>query len=564
MRAQDLYPPKLASIAAFVDLFMDEVFRRDGSLFTPGASIWNLQNLRELKRRFIDQPDESEADFWHKLDLQLAGASDAAVQLMAEVVFVFYAVPGQVTAQTKLKYVRTLLRKMQSPVEVPPSLIAAFDRGLANTGTFYLTKNWLQMAFLIRAVTQWKEMPEPQRRECLTDPWNFKEFLISVPENRGHPMRMAMLHFAFPETFAIIVSKSHKEKICSTFAHLASADEQDEDRKIQEISRKLFGEKPDGIWSFYRGGMREKWDSRPPAVVDPDLVATPVKLPPLTLAAVAQQLTIDLSWLAEVRDVLLDRRQIVLFGPPGTGKTLVAQHLAGAVAGRERTHFVQFHPTYSYEDFIEGLRPKAGAGVGAFEVRPGPLKRIAALAAKEPEKTHVLIIDEINRANLARVLGELIYLLEYRGRSITLPYSDESFALPPNLLIIGTMNTADRSIALLDAAIRRRFGFFRLAPDIEPIDEVLADWLDANKPDMKWLAKLVDRANEIIDSPDHAIGPAFFLRSDLNDAVLARVWQRQVLPYLDEFLHDAPETRRRLELSALQAEIKGTVEELEG
>jgi len=129
---------------------------------------------------------------------------------------------------------------------------------------------------------------------------------------------------------------------------------------------------------------------------------------------------------------------------------------------------VQFHPSYSYEDFVQGYRPNdEGSG---FVLRDGPLLRAAKRALESPSATHVLIIDEINRGNLAKVFGELYYLLEYRKSEITLLYADKPFRLPENLWIIGTMNTADRSIAIVDGALRRRFYFVPFFPDEPPID----------------------------------------------------------------------------------------------
>ena len=151
-----------------------------------------------------------------------------------------------------------------------------------------------------------------------------------------------------------------------------------------------------------------------------------------------------------------------VYGPPGTGKTLVAQALAEHLTAEGGDwELAQFHPSYSYEDFMEGYRPTASAdGAVSYELRPGPLRRIAADAENDPGNPYVLVVDEINRGNIPKIFGELLFLLEYRDKPIALPVlARQHFTLPQNLFVIGTMNTADRSIALVDTALRRRFYF---------------------------------------------------------------------------------------------------------
>ena len=190
--------------------------------------------------------------------------------------------------------------------------------------------------------------------------------------------------------------------------------------------------------------------------------------PPRTLASLANELLLPVSFFEEISQLLNEKRQVVFQGPPGTGKTFVALALANYLAGsRERVTLVQFHASYAYEDFVQGYRPVLGDNQQpGFALTDGPIIRAAEAARDEPQANHYLVIDEINRGNLAKVFGELYFLLEYRNRDIRLQYQsdeDEDFSLPENLHIIGTMNTADRSIALVDLALRRRFYFVEFA-----------------------------------------------------------------------------------------------------
>ena len=267
----------------------------------------------------------------------------------------------------------------------------------------------------------------------------------------------------------------------------------------------------------------------------------PLRLPPIT-EALTSALHMPSEPLQELLDLLQSRRQIVLYGPPGTGKTYLALQLAGHIVGEEhpeRRRLVQFHPSYAYEDFFEGYRPKqSDSGQPAFEIVSGPLRQIAAAAKANQGQPFVLVIDEMNRANLAKVFGELYFLLEYRGEGIRLQYNpDLVFTLPTNLFFIGTMNTADRSIALLDAAMRRRFAFVELHPEEAPVRDVLTNYLDAKGLTEDPRARLLAALNEAIDDTDRdfKIGPSYLMRPEAEtDAGLARIWRHDILPLLEE------------------------------
>lgn len=262
------------------------------------------------------------------------------------------------------------------------------------------------------------------------------------------------------------------------------------------------------------------------------------------LGLAAEELLISRDFLDEIHDLLNRHKQAIFYGPPGTGKTYVALRLAQALAPIDDHHMlVQFHPSTSYEDFFEGYRPlAAGNDQMVYKLISGPLRIMAERAASDlTGRPHLLVIDEINRANLAKVLGELLYLLEYRGREIHPLYRPtETFSLPENLWIIGTMNTADRSIATVDAALRRRFHFVPFIPDDRadnPLSGLLGRWLNEND-EPAWVGDLVDGVNQRLRKEmggDHLLlGPSYFMQKGLDRNSLALIWRYRIEPLIDD------------------------------
>ena len=282
----------------------------------------------------------------------------------------------------------------------------------------------------------------------------------------------------------------------------------------------------------------------------------------ISLEKLAEELMWEPDRLRMVIHGLEDKGQVIFQGPPGTGKTYVARRIAQwyqAQGGNYR--IVQFHPSYTYEDFVEGFRPfLTEAGQAGYQLARGPLRRMAEQAQDNPNARFILVIDEINRGNLSKILGELYFLLEYRDEEIDLQYSPEQFRLPKNLWLIGTMNTTDRSIALVDAALRRRFYFFGFYPDEPPIEGLLRRWLEKdNNPDALWVADLVDAANRKLGDRHLGIGPSHFMKNDppLDESRVRFIWEQAVIPYIEEQYFGDEARLKEFGYDRLMADIKG-------
>jgi hypothetical protein len=260
---------------------------------------------------------------------------------------------------------------------------------------------------------------------------------------------------------------------------------------------------------------------------------------------------VQLATLAETT------RNLILYGPPGTGKTYTVKRFADFYlreqlsepisSGQQHVanymRFVTFHQSFAYEEFVEGLKPVTVDGEIRYEVVDGIFKDICRRAQRDPEHTYLLIIDEINRANIAKVFGELITLIEDDKRleeknelTVQLPYSKEVFGVPENLILLGTMNTADRSIALLDIALRRRFTFVELMPNPSLLKTV----------EGVNLATLLTHLNLRISAflgKNYQIGHSYFYGVE-DAAELRFAWYRRVIPLLEEYFYNDTERLR--------------------
>lgn len=235
---------------------------------------------------------------------------------------------------------------------------------------------------------------------------------------------------------------------------------------------------------------------------------------------------------AAIADVLeKHKREVILYGPPGTSKTRLARMVAARLAesDHDRIKFVQFHPSYGYEDFIEGIVPKEVGGKVSFKLKNKVFKQFCLSARKAPGKRFVLIIDEINRADLSKVMGELFTCLEYRGESVRLLYSHAQFQIPANVYIIGTMNTLDRSTFDIDYALRRRFYFYEVPPSETRLRNIMTgNEVDAGRQDLVVTAFAGTRGQ------GYELGHAYFKDVKRGDDVRT-LWLHQLKPLLEQY-----------------------------
>ena len=521
----------------------------DGSIFGD-ASLWTPANINALLDRFTGgNLIKGPGNFLDKMKRQLESSEPAVIQLAAECLWFLYLVP---LARKKFKSKRNEIAQVWEwsgqPIPESDYLENRTLMGFARPGRAYSQYRHLEFRFLLRVAAKWKQLPDFQKDELSDEnaAWKFAEWVDSQMEGRRQ-IRHAILFFLFPDYFERCVSHGDKRKIVGKLESRLPEDLRPNskkapiieiDRAIYDIRRDLEKEYGDAPLDFYYPPIKKLWkpDHDEEDTKDPTLKTTPAKFNPLNT---------------------------ILYGPPGTGKTYATTARCVEICDREipdsnekiraryaelieegRVEFITFHQSYGYEEFVEGLRPQTDPEGGAgFRLVPtdGVLKRIAERAQQSINPVpHVLVIDEINRANVSKVLGELVTLLEEDKRqgaeneiSVALPHSGEHFSLPANLYILGTMNTADRSIALLDTALRRRFDFEELPPK----PKLLKEAAESSGIDLPKVLRTMNERLEYLLDRDHLIGHAWLMNAKTREDV-DRVMRHKIIPLIAEYFYD--------------------------
>ncbi|MEC6881810.1 McrB family protein [Photobacterium piscicola] len=641
--------------------FKERCLIQGRSLFTE-LTVWNSPTCQELIDYFVENLDEGDGDFFEKLETQLANSSPEAKVLASEMLWLMFLCPSNTGPESKRKSVERVF-SWSGYDDIPESRKKYLSddalMGIGSAGTAYNTGRWRELVYVIRLVEALLKFSEQERKELLSDVERLPRWLESIPENGSRQFRHMFLYLLFPDAHERIFSSTDRKSILTTLSDITSVqynrmDTKEADTKLLALRQSFEAEYGTQELDYYVAPLRSKWKESKPSSTN------------------------EVNDPAQEYDVKSNDKpqplNTILYGPPGTGKTYNTINKALEIVDPEfyyshsddrvaikkqfdqllksnRIGFVTFHQSFSYEDFVEGLKAVTDNGTLSYDVEPGVFKSIcerasssydnsisfddfdtalaklqetsensdkrlllatvrgkqfeieysggstfkvfpfatestdpkyiasianvrklyltgskegiyntsyvegfliylkrycglqpniiADLSNKREIKRFVLIVDEINRGNISNIFGELITLIEPSKRSggseslsVKLPYSKETFSVPSNLHIIGTMNTADKSLAQLDIALRRRFEFVEMMTNYELLKDI---------PDIKGInvAKLVKTMNqriELLYDREHTIGHSFFLPLLDNPSLqlLAEIFELQILPLLEE------------------------------
>ncbi|MDE0072908.1 MAG: AAA family ATPase [Gammaproteobacteria bacterium] len=547
------------------------------SLFTDRA-LWTRSNFQELQSVYVENLDDTSGgdSFVEKLERQLQSASPDAKCLWAEMTWVYRLIQASGSMGSSRKRATIIQVWEWSGREFPEDhelmSDAVLGAGVVNPGTAYNTRAWAEFRFFVVAMLDWYSLKQNQRQALLDDPWGFASWLDGTKYAPNRMFRHAMVFLLFPDEFQDVLSTKGKREIVSGLHQgdrIDTSNPVEIDRALLTIRQRLEEER--GWFRFYDPQIKALWQ-RPSARKARRKATEPATMEANDLERIQeatytdtqalQDLFIDPGHFTRLVKSIKSGKNLILQGPPGTGKTFIARRIAWCIIGRKDNGpigMVQFHQSYAYEDFVEGFRPTKGGG---FDLKPGVFRRFCERARANPKIPYVFIIDEINRGNLSRIFGELLMLIEADKRSedyaVTLPYSDTQFHVPGNVHLLGMMNTADRSLALVDYALRRRFAFETLEPayGTEYGRDAFEKHLAAKGADPSLARRICDRmaklnekiANDKELGRGFRIGHSYFVPGD-GDAPsedwYGHVVDTQIAPLLREYWFDAAEDVER-------------------
>ena len=529
------------------------------SLFTE-RSLWTNEGFDELHELYVKRTkdDLSATSYLDELEDKLKPGSPDASCLWAEMTWVYHLIQhsSSMGAAKKRDRIREIWNWSGRDFPSDHDLLndAVLGKGVAGTGAAYNTYMWKEFRFFAFAMRRWFLLEIDEREALLDHPWYCASWLDAGAFVENRMFRHVLLFLLFPDEFEPIATGHMKSKIVAALGSgngLEPIDAVAIDKELLAIRRRLEREYPDeDEIHFYRSPIEELWLGTP----QPDENDEDLNHDSYSATQARQDLFLDPDHFDRLLTSIKSGKNLILQGPPGTGKTFMARRIAWCLTERKDddfTEMVQFHQSYAYEDFVEGFRPTKEGG---FNLKPGVFRRFCERAQVNPNIPHVFIIDEINRGNLSHIFGELLMLIERDKRSedyaVALTYSDTRFHVPENIFILGMMNTADRSLALVDYALRRRFAFETLEPAFgHPAFEkflieegVERDLVSRISERMAKLNKKICDDKEL--GPGFQIGHSYFVPSEgdkPSDDWYQHVVDTRIAPLLREYWFDAPE-----------------------
>ncbi len=552
----------------------DDCLLGEGSVFSD-ENLWKGEYFEhDLQEHYIKRLNDGgdESDFIKRMKIQMDGAKPEVKKLMAEIWWIINFSSSNSGPANKRNRCKEIWSWSGSELPAGKVLEDQYLKGIVKVGAALNVLMWAELLTFILIIAEWKKLDSNEQHQLAKNSISFSrqldkwlsefdeiDWLVPLLTNKKTKknwlckkriIRHILNYLLFPDDFERVFSGQKKREIVKYYKGMNRTQLKDMAwpeidellREVRSEQEKKHGRKD---LDFFAPPLNDEWMNRKKKPKEPKepkgkKVMNPASSP-------------------------LNR---IFYGPPGTGKTYRTidetllildpefyerkktnrEQLRGRfeeLRKEKRIEFVTFHQSFGYEEFVEGIRPLLGEEGQAqellYEIKDGVFKRICG-NAENADKPHVLIIDEINRGNISKIFGELITLVEESRRAgnaeattATLPYSGESFSVPANLYLIGTMNTADRSIALLDTALRRRFEFVEMMPDSTKLKGIVFEDLD-----IPALLTAINRRIEALYDRDHQIGHTYFLPLEKSPTIekLASIFRNAVLPLLQEYFYD--------------------------